>query len=64
LGITLLAAALSKYLHVELQRWEQMLFVVGALLMVAPGLVVTLVGVVVAAPALWNQWRQRAVLVA
>jgi TRAP transporter 4TM/12TM fusion protein len=60
LGITLLAAALSKFLRVELRRWEQALFVAGALLMVAPGLVITLVGAVIAAPALWNQWRQRA----
>src|SRR5690606_16490744 len=31
-GITLLAAALSKFLRVELQRWEQVLFVAAALL--------------------------------
>ena len=47
IGITLLAAALSKYLWSELQRWEQLLLVAGALLLVAPGLVSGLIGLAV-----------------
>jgi len=60
LGITLLAAALSKYLLVEMKRWEQALCGLGAVLMVAPGLVSTLVGAAVAGPVLVRQvaaWR-------
>ena len=58
LGITLLAAALSKYLLVELKAWEQGLFVAAALLLIAPGLVVSLVGVTIAAPVVLNQLRE------
>jgi TRAP transporter 4TM/12TM fusion protein len=36
-GIVLLAAALSKYLLVEMKRWEQALCGLGAVLLVAPG---------------------------
>ena len=64
LGITLLAAALSKYLLVEMKRWEQALCGLGAVLMVAPGLVSTLVGAAVAGPVLVRQlaaWRLAAV---
>ncbi|HMA16673.1 MAG TPA: TRAP transporter fused permease subunit, partial [Kiloniellaceae bacterium] len=60
LGITLLAAALSKYMWRELRRWEQGVLACGALLMVAPGLISTLIGIAVAAPVLWRQWAQRA----
>jgi len=59
-GITLLAAALSRFLLVELRRWEQALCGLGAVLMVAPGLASTLLGLAVAAPALLRQagaWR-------
>jgi TRAP-type uncharacterized transport system fused permease subunit len=56
LGITLLAAALSKFLLVELKRWEQVLCGLAALLLVAPGLVSGLVGVAVASPVLLRQW--------
>jgi TRAP-type uncharacterized transport system fused permease subunit len=37
LGITLLAAALSRFFLVEMTRAEQALCVVAALLMIAPG---------------------------
>ncbi len=60
LGITLLAAALSKFLLVEMKRWEQALCGLAALLMVAPGLVSGLIGVAVASPVLLRQlasWR-------
>ncbi len=59
LGITVLAAALSKYLLVEMRRWEQVLCFVAALLMVAPSLTATLVGVVLILPVLARQWRAR-----
>ena len=51
MDITLLGAALSKFFLVEMKRWERWLFTIAALLMVAPSLTATLVGVVVAAPA-------------
>lgn len=60
LGITLLAAALSKFLLVEMRRWEQALCGLAALLLVAPGLVSGLIGVAVASPVLLRQlagWR-------
>jgi UPF0716 family protein affecting phage T7 exclusion len=44
----------------ELQRWEQGVLALGALLMVAPGLISTLIGAVVAAPVLLRQWASRA----
>jgi TRAP-type uncharacterized transport system fused permease subunit len=59
LGITLLAAALSRFLFVEMRRWEQALCGLGALLLVAPGLVSGLLGLVVAAPVLLRQWAAR-----
>jgi TRAP transporter 4TM/12TM fusion protein len=61
LGITLLAAALSKFLLVEMRRWEQLVCGLGAVLMVAPGLSSTLVGLGAASPVLLRQlaaWRR------
>jgi TRAP-type uncharacterized transport system fused permease subunit len=55
LGIVMLAAALSKFLLVELKRWEQALCGAAALLLIAPGLVVTIIGLGVAAPVLFHQ---------
>ena len=60
LGISLLAAALSKYLLVEMRRWEQALCSLAAVLMVVPGLISTLIGALVAVPVLVAQvarWR-------
>jgi TRAP transporter 4TM/12TM fusion protein len=60
IGIVFLAAALSKYLLVEMKRWEQAVCGAAALLMVAPGLVSTLLGVGVAAPVVVRHltaWR-------
>jgi TRAP-type uncharacterized transport system fused permease subunit len=56
LGITVLAAALSKYLLVEMRRWEQLLCVAAALLLIAPGLTPTLLGVALCVPMLVRQW--------
>ena len=58
-GITLLAAALSKFLFVEMRRWEQALCGLGALLLVAPGWASGLVGLAVASPVLLRQWAAR-----
>jgi TRAP transporter 4TM/12TM fusion protein len=55
LGIVVLAAALSKFFLVELKRWEQLLCVAAALLLIAPGLVVTLIGAALATPVLVRQ---------
>ena len=52
LGITLLAAALSKFFLVEMTRTEQALCLLAALLMIAPGLLPTLLGLGLAAPML------------
>ena len=59
LGITLLAAALSKFMLVEMKRPEQALCLAAALLMIVPGLVPTLLGAVLAAPVLWRQLAAR-----
>ena len=56
LGITLLAAALSKFFLVEMTRAEQGLCLLAALLMIAPGLVPTLVGMALAVPMLMRHW--------
>jgi TRAP-type uncharacterized transport system fused permease subunit len=55
IGITVLAAALSKFFLVEMKRWEQALCVVAALLLIAPGLTATLIGAAMAAPVLLRQ---------
>jgi TRAP-type uncharacterized transport system fused permease subunit len=60
LGISLLAACLSRFLLVEMRRWEQLLCGVAAALMVYPGLASTLTGVVLSMPVLarqWSAWR-------
>jgi TRAP-type uncharacterized transport system fused permease subunit len=50
LGITLLAATLSKFFLVEMTRWEQGLCLCGALLLIAPGWLPTVVGALLAVP--------------
>jgi TRAP-type uncharacterized transport system fused permease subunit len=50
-----LAAALSKFLLVEMKRWEQLLCAAAALLLIAPGLVVTIVGAALTVPVLLRQ---------
>ena len=52
--------AFSKFCLVEMKRWEQVLCIVAALLMVAPSLAATLIGVVMVLPVLLRQlkaWR-------
>lgn len=64
LGITLLAAALSRFFLVEMTRAEQALCGLAALLMIAPGLLPTLAGLALALPMLLRHGvalrRQRA----
>ncbi len=50
LGITLLAASLSKFFLVEMKRGEQALCGLAAVLMIAPGLTPTLIGLALAVP--------------
>jgi TRAP-type uncharacterized transport system fused permease subunit len=60
LGIVVLAAALSRYLLVEMKRWEQLVCLAAALLLIAPGLVVTLIGAALVMPVLLRHiaaWR-------
>lgn len=60
LGITVLAAALSRFALVEMSRWEQALCVLAALLLIAPGLTPTLLGAALCLPMLLRQitaWR-------
>ncbi len=58
MGITLMAAALSKFFLVEMKRWEQLSCLFAALLMIAPSLTATLVGVVLVIPMMVNQFRR------
>jgi TRAP transporter 4TM/12TM fusion protein len=55
LGIVVLAAALSRFFLVEMKRWEQLLCLASALLLIAPGLWVTLAGAALAVPVLLRQ---------
>ncbi|PUE37700.1 TRAP transporter permease [Limnohabitans sp. Hippo4] len=57
-GITLMAAALSKFLLVEMKRWEQLTCLFAALLMIAPSLTASLVGVAMVIPMVVSQWRR------
>jgi TRAP transporter 4TM/12TM fusion protein len=56
LGITLLAAALSKFFLVEMTRAEQALCLLAALLMITPGLWPTAIGLLLAVPMLLRHW--------
>jgi len=60
LGITILGAAFSRWFLVEMTALEQALCMVAALLMVAPGIVSTLTGLLIVSPMLWRHvtaWR-------
>jgi TRAP transporter 4TM/12TM fusion protein len=59
LGIVVLAAALSRFLLVELKRWEQGVCLAAALLLIAPGLWVTLAGLVLVTPVIVRQLAAR-----
>ena len=55
LGITFLSAALSKYLLVPMRTWERVVCAAAAILMVAPGLPSTLVGLAMVMPVMLRQ---------
>jgi TRAP transporter 4TM/12TM fusion protein len=55
LGIVLLAAALSKFMFVEMSRTEQAVCFAAALLTIAPGLIPTLIGLALATPVVLRQ---------
>ena len=55
LGILFLAAALSKFLLVKMHTWERVVCVVAAILMVAPELISTLIGIAMVVPVLVRQ---------
>jgi TRAP transporter 4TM/12TM fusion protein len=55
LGITALAAALSKFFLTELEGWERTLCIVAALLLIAPGLTPTLIGAALLVPVVLRQ---------
>ncbi len=60
LGIVALSAALSRYFLREMLAWERALAVAAALLLIAPGLRSTLIGLTVLAPVALRQiiaWR-------
>ena len=54
-SILLLAAALSRFLLVEMKTWERALTVVAALVMIAPGVKMLLLGIALASPMLLSQ---------
>ncbi len=58
-GITVLAATLSRYMLTRMRPWEQTLGYLAALCLVAPGLWVSLVGLALMVPVLIRQWRDR-----
>jgi len=58
-GITVLAATLSRYMLTRMQPWEQALGYLAALCLVAPGLWVSLVGLALMVPVVIRQWRCR-----
>jgi len=55
LGITVLSAALSNFMLTRMQMWERLVCVVAAVLMIAPELVSTLVGVAIVVPVVLRQ---------
>jgi TRAP-type uncharacterized transport system fused permease subunit len=58
LGIAILAAGLSRWFLAEMTRWEQVVCVAAAVLMVAPGLASGAVGVPIVLPMVWRQLHQ------
>jgi len=54
-GITVLAAALSGFMLTTMRAWERWLCAAAAILMIAPGLVPTLIGLAMVLPVLLRQ---------
>ena len=55
-GIVALAAALSGYLLAEMRRWERLVLTAAALLLIAPGLLPTALGLALCVPVVLSQW--------
>ena len=55
MGITVLSAALSNYMFTRMRAWERIVCVVAAVLMIAPELVSTLIGVAIMVPVVISQ---------
>jgi len=55
LGITVLSAALSNYMLTRMQAWERLVCVLAAILMIAPEIVSTIVGVALVVPVVLRQ---------
>ncbi len=59
IGITFLAAALSKHLLVTMRTWERIVCAAAAILMVVPGLTSTSIGIAMVVPVLLRQIAAR-----
>jgi TRAP-type uncharacterized transport system fused permease subunit len=59
IGITFLAAALSKHFLTAMKAWERIVCAVAGVLMVAPGLSSTLVGIAMVVPVVVHQLSVR-----
>ena len=59
LGITFLSAALSKHLLVTMRAWERIVCAAAAILMVAPGVTSTSIGIAMVVPVLLRQFAAR-----
>jgi TRAP-type uncharacterized transport system fused permease subunit len=55
LGITFLSAALSNFMFTRMQVWERAVCVVAAVLMIAPEIVTTIVGILMVVPIVIRQ---------
>jgi TRAP transporter 4TM/12TM fusion protein len=55
LGIAVLAAALSSFMLTRMQAWERIVCVVAAILMIAPGIVSTGLGIAIVIPVVLRQ---------
>ncbi len=55
LGITFLSAALSNYFLTRMQMWERLLCALAAVLMIAPGLISTSIGIAMVVPVVLRQ---------
>ncbi|MGB6119311.1 MAG: TRAP transporter permease [Mesorhizobium sp.] len=56
-GIVCLSAALSRYMLVRTKAWENTLLVLASVLIIAPEIYSTLIGMAMIVPVLVNQWR-------
>jgi TRAP-type uncharacterized transport system fused permease subunit len=59
LGIWMLSAAVSGWLFAPLWKIERAALALAAILLVAPNLTVTIIGLVIIAPVMWRGWRVR-----